>query len=83
MLCYQDVCCEVVRLYNSLCSQLEDGLSKADRAQEQERQRKLEQLTGAHCSYLLHQSHVELRIRGVNKHTSGDSRLALFKKMGL
>ena len=78
--CYEDVCCEVVRFYKSLCYQLEDGLPKADRVQERERQRQLAQLTGWHDYYSLEEHHFELRMRGVNRHTSGDSRLALFKK---
>ena len=83
MLCYQDVCCEVVRFYKSLCRQLEDGLPKADRAQERERQRKLAQLTGSHCYYSLQESHLELRMRGVNRHASRDedSRLPMIARL--
>ena len=59
-----DVCCEVVRFYRSLCRQLEDGLSEADRAQEQERQRKLTQMTGQYY-YYPQEGHFKSRIRGL------------------
>ena len=62
--CYEDVCCEVVRFYRNLCYQLEDGLSKADRAQEKERQSKLELLMGKNL-YSIQEHHLELRIRGL------------------
>ena len=59
-----DVCCEVVRFYRGLCRQLEDGLSEADRAQEQERQRKLTQLTGQYYIYPQERT-LKSRIRGL------------------
>ena len=62
--CFSDVCCEVVRFYRSLCRQLEDGLSEADRAQEQERQRKLTQMTGQYY-YNPQERHFKSRIRGL------------------
>ena len=61
---YRDVCCEVVRFYRGLCRQLEDGLSEADRAQEQERQRKLTQLTGQYYIYPQERT-LKSRIRGL------------------
>ena len=62
--CFTDVCCEVVRFYRGLCRQLEDGLSEADRAQEQERQRKLTQLTGQYYIYPQERT-LKSRIRGL------------------
>ena len=62
--CFSDVCCEVVSFYRRLCIQLEDGLSEADRAQEQERQRKLTQMTGQYY-YYPQERHFKSRIRGL------------------
>jgi len=54
----------VVSFYRRLCIQLEDGLSEADRAQEQERQRKLTQMTGQYY-YYPQEGHFKSRIRGL------------------
>ena len=72
----------MVSFYKSLCYQLEDGLPKADRAQERERQKNLAQLTGSDY-YSLEERHFELRMRGVNRHASRDedSRLPMIARL--
>ena len=77
----------MVSFYKSLCYQLEDGLPKADRAQERERQKNLAQLCQAQLSgsdyYSLEERHFELRMRGVNRHASRDedSRLPMIARL--
>ena len=62
--CHMGVCREVMRCYVRLCLQLEDGLSKAERAQEREREAELTRVTGQYHVYP-QERHFLARVRGI------------------
>ena len=64
MQCYVGVCCEALRCYRRLCMQLEDGLSKAERAEEHRREAELTRLTGQYHMYS-QQQHFQARVCGL------------------